>query len=161
MQTPTEMAHVPAGRSGANSVPGMPAEPERLQPDVLTTPVLIVEDEAMIAWMLETLLEDMGFEAITVVATGEEGLAAAERLSPGLILSDINLGPSGMDGVAAASRIRRTSSAPILFVTGYAGPEALDRIRRDVPGSLVLRKPITADVFREAVTDLTKRDRSN
>ena len=130
------------------------AEPVRLKPEVLTAPVLIVEDEAMIAWMLESMLEDMGFTAITVVATGDEALDAARRLSPGLIVSDINLGPSGLDGVAAAAAIRRTSPAPVLFVTGYAGADALDRIRTGVPSSLVLRKPIKPEELRQAVVDL-------
>ena len=154
MQPATEIAPRRAGGPATPPCPGVAAEPEQLRPEVLAMPVLIVEDEAMIAWMLETLLEDMGFKAITVVATGEEALEAAQRLSPGLILSDINLGSAGMDGVATAALIRRTLSPPILFVTGYAGPEALDRIRKDVPGCLVVRKPITPEVLQQAVRDL-------
>lgn len=151
-------------RAGGPIIPAgsdMPAEPERLQPEVLAAPVLVVEDEAMIAWMLESLLEDMGFTAITVVATGDEALEAADRLTPGLIVSDINLGPGGLDGVTAAATIRKTSAVPVLFVSGHAGPDALDRIRQDVPGSLVLRKPVNAETLRRAVTELVERRTSN
>lgn len=130
-------------------------------PEVLAAPVLIVEDEAMIAWMLESLLEDMGFTAITIVASGDEALDAAARLSPGLIVSDINLGPGGLDGVTAAATIRRTLPTPVLFVTGHAGADALERIREGVPGALVLRKPVSPEALRRAVVGLVERRRSN
>ena len=104
MQSTTDVGHRQAG--GPTLPPGHSAGAEsvRLKPEVLAAPVLIVEDEAMIAWMLESLLEDMGFTAITVVATGDEALDAARRLSPGLIVSDINLGPSGLDGGRGGGR---------------------------------------------------------
>ena len=136
---------------------GTPAEPERLTPEMLAALVLIIEDEAMIAWMLESLLEDMGFTAITIVATGQEALAAAGQLKPGLIVSDINLGPIGFDGIKAAATIRQSLPAPVLFVTAHAGADALERIREDVPGALILPKPLGSDALRQAVVDLVAR----
>ena len=65
--------------------PGAAASSQRLPAELLAMPVLIIEDEGMIAWMLESLLEDMGFETLVVVASGEEALEAARREPPGLI----------------------------------------------------------------------------
>ena len=138
--------------SGRSSPPtgGDASSAGTLSDTLLLTPILIIEDEAMIAWMLESLFEDMGFSAITLVGSGEDALAAVAMQSPGLVISDINLG-SGLDGVAVAAAIRASCPAPILFVTGYASSDARERIARDVPGARVLRKPIQPDELRQVV----------
>lgn len=125
-----------------------------LHPAFLAAPVLIVEDEAVIGWMLESLLEDMGFTSITVVSSGEDAIAASARLTPGLIISDINLGPGRLDGVAAAALIRKKHRAPIIFITGYANSDAMSRVGRALPGSPVLRKPIAMGDLRQTLIDL-------
>lgn len=129
----------------------------RLEAPLLAIPVLIVEDEAMIAWMMESLLEDMGFTAISIAATGEEAIEQAARLSPGLIISDINLGQNGMDGVDAAAAIRKDADPSIVFITGYASAEARDRIARDLPGAHLLRKPVDVEDLRRAIVQAIAR----
>ena len=141
--------------------PGAAASSQRLPAELLAIPVLIIEDEAMIAWMLESLLEDMGFETLVVVASGEEALEAARRHPPGLIVSDINLGAGRLDGVGAAAKLRTMVTAPILFVTGYASAEAQARILQDVPGAPILRKPIVPDDLRRSVLNLVAGSRPN
>ncbi|WP_457349089.1 response regulator [Sphingomonas sp. UYP23] len=120
----------------------------------LETPVLIVEDEAMIAWMLESLLEDMGFISIAVASSGEDAVAEAARVRPGLVISDINLGQLGLDGIDAAAAILGTTATAtaIVFVTGHAGREERERIARDVPGAHVLRKPIAVEALRQTIS---------
>ena len=130
---------VPLGGSG--KLEGVP----------LGIPVLIVEDEAMIAWMIESLLEDMGFTSISVASSGEDAIAKASSIHPGLVISDINLGQGGLDGIDAAKAILDLTAAPVVFVTGYAGPGERERISRHVPGAHVLRKPITVDVLRRTI----------
>lgn len=51
-------------RFTASAPPGRPSLPTAAYgPDkaLALIPVLVIEDEAMIAWMLDSLLEDMGF----------------------------------------------------------------------------------------------------
>ncbi len=109
------------GRRGG--VPGVAVSPGLISGELLAMPVLIIEDEAMIAWMLESLLEDMGFKTLIVVASGEDALAAARRDPLGLIVSDINLGSGRLDGVETAATLRTMVKAPILFVTGMPTPK--------------------------------------
>lgn len=135
---------------GAATPPATGMPPRPLDARLLATPVLIVEDEAVIAWTLESHLEDMGFTDIVIAPDARAAIAAASSRAPGLIVSDINLG-GGPDGVAAAAAIHASGFVPTLFVSGYAGPDARARIERDVPGALVLRKPIQADELRTAV----------
>lgn len=135
---------------GTPAGPGRPHSGEPFDRAILSTPVLIVEDEAMIAWALESYFEDMGFTDIAIAANGPEAIAFAASRSPGLVVSDINLG-TGMDGVAATAAIAAQRSIPVLFVTGYAGAETRSRIDRDLPGAVILSKPVDAAALRGAV----------
>lgn len=142
--------------AGAPRSPSTPAAGPigELPTALLARTVLIVEDEAMIAWLIETLLEEMGFSSVRVTGTAEQAIAAARDDAPALIVSDINLGPGQVDGVSAAATLRAAAPVPVVFVTGYAGPEIRARIRRDVPGALVLRKPVQSEELRRAIVRL-------
>lgn len=140
----------PSGDDPAGSTSGVSGLPC----DLLDQPVLVVEDEVMIAWMIESLLEDMGFSSVTIVSSGEAAVAAALRLTPALIVSDINLGSHGMDGIATAATIRSRADPLVLFVTAHAGPGEIDRIGASVPGALILRKPVEYSELAKAVSRL-------
>jgi FixJ family two-component response regulator/DNA-directed RNA polymerase specialized sigma24 family protein len=86
-------------------------------------PVLIIEDEAMIAMELKELIESMGLSVIKVVARQEQAIAAAESQKPGLVLSDIQLQDDGSGIEAARDILQRYEDVPIVFVTGF--PERL------------------------------------
>jgi len=116
----------------------------------LATHVLVIEDEAMIGWMLESLLESMGFTSIALAATGEEALEAARDIAPGLIVTDVNLG-RGMDGIAASSAIQAQSGAAVILITGYGLDEARSRSAGTIPGAPILRKPVQVLDLRNAV----------
>ena len=116
----------------------------------LELPVLVVEDEALIAWMLHDMLEAMGFTDVRVARDANEALALAAESHPGLLICDINLGP-GEDGVSAAARIRAREHAAVLFITGYAGAEIRSQIDRAVAGAPLLRKPIEFHTLAECL----------
>ena len=65
--------------------------------------VLIVEDEALVAINLETMLEDLGGEVCGTAAAGQEAVRKARQLRPTLIQSDDNDVPR----VGSAGRMRR------------------------------------------------------
>lgn len=121
---------------------------------LLTRPVLVVEDEVMIAWMVESLLEDMGFSSISIASSGEEAISMASRLPPALVVSDINLGTRGMDGIAAAAAMRKAWNPLVMFVTGHAGQSEVSRIASDVPGAVILRKPVVLEELRGGIRRL-------
>ena len=104
----------------------------------------------MIAWMIESLLKDMGFASVAIAGTGQQAILLAEDMPPGLIVTDINLG-TGIDGIAAAAAIRTARAVPVIFITGHASEEAHARIESDVPGAAVLRKPVLEAELRTAV----------
>ncbi|MDB5696869.1 MAG: hypothetical protein JWN21_2412 [Sphingomonas bacterium] len=143
------MLHFHIGRPSPPARPGGAADD--LPADLLAAPVLIVEDEAMIAWTMESLLDDMGFARIAIAASGEAALVQSAAVAPRLIVSDINLGPACMDGVAATVAMLARAAASVVFVTGHASGEARARIDREVPGAVVLAKPVSPDELRRAI----------
>lgn len=104
------------------------------------TNVLIVEDEAVIAADVRLMVEDLGFTALGIASSGEEGLRKAEALRPDLVLMDIRI-KGDMDGVIAAGEIFRRFRIPVVYMTAYSDPQTIKRVNR--PGTLgCLIKPL-------------------
>lgn len=81
--------------------------------------ILIVEDEALLAEGLRTLLELRGFE-VEVVTDGENGAEYAETGVYDLLILDVMM--PGLDGYSLARRVRaRRVATPILMLTAKGG----------------------------------------
>ena len=121
---------------------GLPSQPE---PPALAAHknmrILVVEDDRDSAEMLQKLLELCGY-SVTVAYSSKEGLEAAAKTPPDVVLCDIRLPDS--DGYAFAEALRgnpKTARARLIAVTGYGG--AQDRKRsREAGFQLHLVKPV-------------------
>src|ERR687886_294463 len=79
--------------------------------------ILVIDDEAAIRDSLRMTLEYQGYEFIGA-ATGQEGLALAEREAPDLVLLDVKM--PGMDGLEVLDRLRNMNdSLPVLVISGH------------------------------------------
>lgn len=112
--------------------------------------VLVVEDEMMIAMLVEDMLADLGCEVVGPahnVSGALDVVADADPLDAALL--DVNLGGQPVFAVADALRSR---SVPIVFCTGYgdAGLREVDR------GSPVLQKPYRASELADALSAALK-----
>ena len=85
--------------------------------------VLIVEDEAKIADLLDDYLQAAGYRT-RKIADGREVAAAVRADAPALILLDLML--PGLDGLAVCRDVRAFSAVPIVMVT--ARVEEIDRL---------------------------------
>ncbi len=117
--------------------------------------VLIVEDELLVAWHLESLAREQKLEVCGLVPDGEGAIEQAVDLDVDLILMDIRLA-GRMDGIEAARRIRELRQTPIIFITAHGDPATRARIEQVLPGTPVLAKPITADGLKEAIASVMK-----
>ncbi|HEV7226966.1 response regulator [Brevundimonas sp.] len=106
--------------------------------------VLVVEDESLVAMLLETMLEDMGCATVGPASTVDEGLrlATQERLDAALL--DVNVAGTPVFAVAEALEAR---GIPLVFSTGY-GEGGLPENWRGRP---TVQKPFTEAVIRDAL----------
>lgn len=100
--------------------------------------ILIVEDEAVIAMLIEDVLASAGARVVGLAATVAEAIRAVERDRPDAVTLDGNLRDELSGPVAA--RLRELS-VPFLLVTGY-----VDRAQADpeLARAPCLEKPFTA-----------------
>ena len=116
--------------------------------------VLLVEDDRDGRLLIAEWLLSCGFR----VEQAHNGLQALERardLVPDVILTDLNI--PGIDGYELTRRLKsdpRTSSIPVLAVTGYA-PFTQDPARAERAGcDAVLIKPCDPDELARSLTAL-------
>lgn len=119
--------------------------------------VAIVEDEIMVAWSIETMLEDGGYDVVGVYSTGEQALAGLAGRTVDLLCMDINLGP-GIDGIETAGRIRSAQPAAVIFISAYSDAATKTRIEETVPQAVLLTKPVTFGSLREAIRGLIETE---
>ncbi len=107
--------------------------------------ILVVEDEAMVAMLIEDMLTDLGCQVVGPAMRLEHALQLAETGALDAAILDINLGGVRSDPVAEILERRRV---PTLFVTGYGQggrPGRSDRI---------LQKPYREAELRDALQAL-------
>ena len=85
--------------------------------------VLVVEDEPMVAEVVERYLRRDGYEVQTV-ATGPAALDEFSRFRPDLVVLDLML--PGLDGREVCRRIRARSQTPVIMLT--ARGEEIDKL---------------------------------
>jgi two-component sensor histidine kinase/DNA-binding response OmpR family regulator len=97
--------------------------------------VLLVEDEALVAMMMQDLLDELGVEVVGPYGSAAEAMVAAKSEAFDAAILDVNL-----DGgtVYPLADMLAKGAIPFAFVTGYE-PSTIDAAFRSVP---VLQKPV-------------------
>ena len=85
--------------------------------------VLVVEDEPMVAEVVERYLLRDGYD-VSVIHDGERALVEFERLTPDLVVLDIML--PGLDGMEVCRRMRASGDTPVIMLT--ARSEEIDKL---------------------------------
>jgi two-component system, response regulator PdtaR len=105
----------------------------------------IIEDDGLIALLLETLLEQMGHMVCATASTEAAAVDAAQRCEPDLLIADARL-RSG-SGISAVEEIFRTrGKIPYLFVSGDIAD-----ITARLPAAITLRKPFAEAALARAI----------
>ena len=107
--------------------------------------VLVVEDESLVAMLLETILEDMGCTPVGPASNVDEGEAIArDTVDLDAALLDVNLAGRQVFTVAAVLKAR---GVPFVFSTGYGESGLPDEWR----GNPTIQKPFTEAAVRDAL----------
>ncbi len=76
--------------------------------------ILIVEDEQIVAEVVDRYLRHDGFDTL-LVADGNDALQALDRFKPDLIVLDLML--PGLDGLEVCRRVRARGETPVIMLT--------------------------------------------
>lgn len=104
--------------------------------------VLVVEDEAMVAMLIEDMLEDIGCKVIDSIASLAKACDAAATADLDLAMLDMNIAGEKVFPVAQILRERRI---PFLFSSGY-GEAGLPA---EYATCQVLSKPFSQESLKE------------
>jgi DNA-binding NarL/FixJ family response regulator len=113
--------------------------------------VLVVEDEALIAMELESILEQQGHEVVDAVATEADAIAAARLTRPDLVLMDVRLARGG-DGAATAIRLRQELGIRSIFITAQSDQVTRARAAAAEPAGF-LGKPLSPDLLARLIRE--------
>lgn len=106
-----------------------------------TKKVLVVEDEMIIALLIERMVSNLGHQVIDKVTSGEAAVKVAEEQDPDIILMDIRL-QGEMDGIEAMLKIRERKNIPVIYISGNTDMVYQEKIKKTDYVDF-LSKPIT------------------
>jgi DNA-binding response OmpR family regulator len=106
--------------------------------------ILVVEDEAMIAMLVEDMVLDFGSEVVGPAAKMEEALRLASHALLDAAILDVNVGGAVVFPVADVLRSR---GVPIIFATGYGSSKLPTRFQNDP----ALAKPFSYEALAGAL----------
>ncbi len=119
----------------------------------MKTKILIIEDNEQNMYMLSFLLEHNNYD-IYRAFSGIEGIAAAQKIIPDIILLDIQI--PEMDGYTVARKVREIDSlklTPIIAVTSYAMEGDREKILAAGANGYI-EKPINPDTFIDSMNQI-------
>lgn len=120
--------------------------------------ILIIEDEALLASYIRTVLAVSGFRVAGIAACGPEAVSLADAHRPHLALVDIRL-PGPNDGIELACRLRREFGVRAIFLSGALDGETIERAQAARPLGFLSKPFRPSQVFNAIERALDGRDR--
>ena len=113
--------------------------------------ILVLEDEPLLAMMLEECLEELGHELAGSAASVEQAFQLLDGATspPDFALLDFSLG--GETNSLPVARRLRAQGVPFVYLTGHASLDA----ESDVPPAPILSKPFSLEQLDAAIRSAT------
>lgn len=120
------------------------------------TSILVIDDSQSNAQLLKIALESRGYEVVCAY-TGQSALEIAVELHPAIIITDLRLPGSSLDGWTVIERFRdmpEFEHTPIIVTSVEVSPE--DRLRAfDAGCDEYIPKPFKINEFRSVIEKYT------
>ncbi len=122
------------------------------------TTILLVEDDEAVRQTLADMLEVHGF-GVVAATNGIEGLAAAKREAPSLIITDVQMqGMTGFDLIAAMRDDEALRGIPVIVISA-AADRATTRRGMELGAADFITKPFSEDELIQSIaTRLEKKE---
>lgn len=124
----------------------------------MSSRILIVEDQADVAQLIEVVLMGEG-HTVAVARDGAQGLMMARDWKPDLILMDIML--PGVDGGTLIARLRREAETAELPIIAMSASRTLRERTAELEADALLSKPFDVDALLVQVQFLLSRGRGD
>ena len=144
----TAVTHARSGKSRISEARRLHGRPRMQAPPLIA----LAEDNPELRALLASALEKVGYRVVQA-ATGERLVAEVRRLVDEgeplrLIITDVRMPTLG--GLEAARLLREAGhTTPMIFMTAYG--DAWTRTQAATLGAVLLDKPLSLNVLREAV----------
>ena len=88
--------------------------------------ILLIEDDKDFVYFIQRMIEnEVDMEFCTYAETALAGVELASSLEPDIVLVDLNLTGSRLDGIEAARQIRIRTNAKVLLLTSIEEPSTI------------------------------------
>lgn len=104
--------------------------------------IFILEDEIITARSIAKNLRNLGYKVAGMATNGTKAIAEVLKLKPDLILIDISLKNSELDGISVAENIRSQMDVPVVYLTAHSDNVTLERAKTTIPSGYIV-KPFT------------------
>lgn len=109
--------------------------------------ISVADDEQDMRDYLARILPRLGYEVVSVAENGRQLVADFQRLSPGLVITDVRM--PELDGLSAVEEIRRHRAVPVIVLSAHQELDA--PAESDAGPTLFLTKPINRQSLQEAI----------
>lgn len=140
-----------------DTIPSLLAEAGEEISRQVSTDIMIIEDEPLIAMDIEAMVEGLGHTVTGIARTHKEALELFSKRVPGMVLADIQLADDS-SGIDAVNDILKTDDIPVIFITAF--PERLLTGERPEPAFLVT-KPFDPDMVKALISQALFFDERN
>ena len=117
---------------------------------------LVVEDSSVSNQLISNQLERLGHRVVGQAFNGPEGVNQTERLSPDVVLMDLQMvnPETGREdpraGIQAARAIQRRSPTPVVVLTAHEAAELVEEATAAGIGAYLLKPPDPQEIERAA-----------
>ena len=117
--------------------------------------ILVVEDEAPILVLVESILQQAGYETLTAATLAEAQAIIHSDQPVDVVFTDINLGEDHEGGLQVGQIVRQArAKTPVVYTSGRGLTDGMKSLF--VEQSLFLAKPYTNEQVVEAVASLLR-----
>ena len=117
--------------------------------------ILIVDDDLKYCQTLRDILEQGGF-SVDEAYDGDEACEIMKKKHYNLIFMDIEM--PNLDGFLSSTVIRvKNPEIEVVFITGYAKNEKINRILETIPRSSWFMKPVNPEEILKIATRISKQ----
>ena len=119
---------------------------------MLKKKILIIDDEKDFTDMIKLNLEDAGRYQVFTESLGRQGLAAAKRCKPDLILLDVII--MDLDGGAIRHQLKNdpeTKNIPIIFLTATVDAAQVPPEDNIIGGYMFIAKPVSVNALIRSI----------